>query len=80
MDSGGALVRKKAMTQPQLEHIKDHIKCLDKSKFSSAIAPDLIRIMQKASNYFDQGEMEGVGEAFAEMNLKLCGEKVLSMD
>lgn len=33
-DSGNALVRKKAITQPQLEHILDFIRCLDKSRFT----------------------------------------------
>ena len=76
IDSGNVLVSKKAITQPQLDHINDHIICLDKSQFNSDNAKDIFNILHIAAGYFDKDDVEGVGEVFAELTLKLCGDTV----
>lgn len=77
MDSGSALVKKKAITQPQLDHINDYIRCMNKIQYTSDNSKDVISIMQKAGNYYDHGDIEGLGECFAELNLKLCGDQMM---
>jgi hypothetical protein len=76
-DNGSALVRKKAISKPQLDHINDYSKCLNKSMFNSQNAQETINLMHKAAGYYEQGDIEGVGESFAELNLRLCGDTMV---
>ena len=77
LDSGSALVRKKAITQPQLDHITDHVKCLDQSMFNTDNQREVVNLMATAASYFDEGDMEGVGEILAQMTIRLCGETTM---
>ena len=36
---------------------------------------DILASLDKAAKYYDESEIEGVGEAMAELNIKLCGGK-----
>ena len=81
LDSGRALVRKKALTQAQLDHIKNHMQCLEKKRFvQETNAQDIVMLTGKAAQLYDLNMVEGVGEIFALITIKLCGVDALTVE
>ena len=81
LDSGRALVRKKALTQGQLDHIKDHMQCLEKKRFiQETNAKDIFMLTGKAAQHYELNMIEGVGEIFALITIKLCGVDIPTSD
>lgn len=65
IDSDRALFSMRVITQPHPDLIMHHIACLNKNKFTSDNAKGIINLLHTGASYYDQHEIEGVGEMFA---------------